>query len=540
MVAEVCSTPTWPAGRRAQQRQRLVQPGSDGPCSTPSQAGGGDPVRARDASENASPSSSSAWARSAGRVPGPAAGRQAPGPGGGVRRGQRAVVGELDGLPRTGGRSRTPTRRPPARPRRPPRARPRARARRRPGRRRSGRGRCGRRPGPATRPGRGAAAASRRAVPRRPAWSNRSAALGRRVAQRAGGQHQVTAQPGVLRDGQRVGVRPGRPSTRPACRCSRAARPAVALAARASLTSSWRNVKVPSSLGQQLPGGGLLGVVQQLDGGAAEHGGEQFERPVRADHRRGAQQQPGRAQLVAPRGHRLHQRRGQLRARRLLGQLGEEQRMSLRPLRTAHRPWPGPTSSAAASRSSASRWTNAVAGSGSPSPGRMAGTTASGTVPTPGEAQPVRPARAPARCASSTTTTSGARCRQAAERPGPGPRTAPRGRAGCRSAPAAGRGLRAPGASNGASSAASAPSRSAACSGPELAAAARRARGSTASSGMRPVERPARRHQHACPRPPRAGRPRRAAAWSSRCPPRRRPRRPRPSRRGPAPRPPRG
>ncbi len=81
--------------------------------------------------------------------------------------------------------------------------------------------------------------------------------------------------------------------------------------------------------GQQLPGGGLFGVVQEFHGGAAQHGGQQFQVQPGADHRRGAQQRPGRAEVVAPHRHRFHQRRGQLGARHLLGQFGEEQRMAL-------------------------------------------------------------------------------------------------------------------------------------------------------------------------------------------------------------------
>ena len=69
---------------------------------------------------------------------------------------------------------------------------------------------------------------------------------------------------------------------------------------------------------------------------------------------------------------------------------------------------PDPTSSAAASRPSASRWTNAVAGSGSPSPDRIAATTV--TAMSSRRTNRSQSASAwPARCASSTTTTSGAR-----------------------------------------------------------------------------------------------------------------------------------
>ena len=66
----------------------------------------------------------------------------------------------------------------------------------------------------------------------------------------------------------------------------------------------------PALVHEELLGHGLLGVVEQGDGGTAEHGREQVHVQVRADHGRGAQQQPGGAQLVTPRGYRLHQRHG--------------------------------------------------------------------------------------------------------------------------------------------------------------------------------------------------------------------------------------
>jgi hypothetical protein len=64
--------------------------------------------------------------------------------------------------------------------------------------------------------------------------------------------------------------------------------------------------EVPVLLGQELLGHGLLGVVEQRDDRAAEHRGEQVGVQFRADHGRGAQQQPGRAERVASRGHRFH------------------------------------------------------------------------------------------------------------------------------------------------------------------------------------------------------------------------------------------
>ena len=51
----------------------------------------------------------------------------------------------------------------------------------------------------------------------------------------------------------------------------------------------------PVRLDQELLGHGLFGVVEQRDGGTAEHGREQVHIEVGADHRGGAQQQPGRA-----------------------------------------------------------------------------------------------------------------------------------------------------------------------------------------------------------------------------------------------------
>ena len=86
----------------------------------------------------------------------------------------------------------------------------------------------------------------------------------------------------------------------------------------------------PVVFDQELLGHGLLGLVEQPDDGTAEYRGEQVGVQFGADHGGGAQQQPGRAELVAPRGYRLHQRRGQFRARGLLGQFGQEQRVALR------------------------------------------------------------------------------------------------------------------------------------------------------------------------------------------------------------------
>jgi hypothetical protein len=68
----------------------------------------------------------------------------------------------------------------------------------------------------------------------------------------------------------------------------------------------------------------------------------------------------------------------------------------------------GPTSSAAASRSSRPRWTDAVAGRAGPSPERTAATTTAGMFSRSAKLSQL--ARAcPARCASSISTVSGAR-----------------------------------------------------------------------------------------------------------------------------------
>ena len=87
----------------------------------------------------------------------------------------------------------------------------------------------------------------------------------------------------------------------------------------------------PVVFDQELLGHGLLGVVEQGQGGPAEYGGEQVHIQFRPDHGCGAQQYPGGAQLIAAGGHRLDQRRGQFGARGVTGQLGQEQRVPLRP-----------------------------------------------------------------------------------------------------------------------------------------------------------------------------------------------------------------
>ncbi len=81
--------------------------------------------------------------------------------------------------------------------------------------------------------------------------------------------------------------------------------------------------------GQQLAGRGPFGVVEQVDGGAAEQRREQLDVQLGADDRGGTQHDAGRPELVAAGRHRLHQRCGQLGPVRLLGQLGQEERMAL-------------------------------------------------------------------------------------------------------------------------------------------------------------------------------------------------------------------
>ena len=88
--------PELSAGRRAQQRQGFIHPALMG-SEHPQPPGGGDPVRALGEGERLA-EEQFGLGQVAGGVPGPAADRQAPGPGGGVFRRERAVLGELDGL----------------------------------------------------------------------------------------------------------------------------------------------------------------------------------------------------------------------------------------------------------------------------------------------------------------------------------------------------------------------------------------------------------------------------------------------------------
>ena len=139
----------------------------------------------------------------------------------------------------------------------------------------------------------------------------------RRVAQRRGGEREVTAQARVVGDHHRVGSRP--PGQHPADLPVQQGSPACGRARGQCVPDQLMpEPERPVLLGQELLGGSQLGVIEQLDDGTAEHGGEQVNVQLLADHRRGAQHRPGRAQLVAPRGHRLDQRCGQFRARRLL------------------------------------------------------------------------------------------------------------------------------------------------------------------------------------------------------------------------------
>ena len=89
--------PHVPAGRRAQQRQGLGHPALVGP-EHPQPRGGGHPVRALGERERLTEQLLGLGQVTRGVV-GPAADRQAPGPGHRIRRGQRSVLGELGGLP---------------------------------------------------------------------------------------------------------------------------------------------------------------------------------------------------------------------------------------------------------------------------------------------------------------------------------------------------------------------------------------------------------------------------------------------------------
>ena len=477
--------PDLPAGRRAQQRQRLLHPALVRP-EHPEPPGGGHPVRALGEGERLAEQQFGPG-QVAGRVPGPAAGRQAPGPGGRVVRGQRAVLGELGGLRELAAEVRRPgadlqrgragRRRPAPRPPRP---------------RRNARAGCGPGPGPASRPGRRPAAARRRAAPR-PPRSRSAPRPAPTLAQRAGGQHQVTAQPRVPGHGQRVGAGP--PVEHPAGLPVQQRGPSRGRARRQRLPDQLvPEPEDPVLLDQELLGHRLLGVVEQRDDRAAEHRGEQVGVQLRADHGRGAQQQPGRAELVAPRGHRLHQRRGQFRARGLLGQFGQEQRMPLRPgvqLLDPARPdqlgrrVPAQRAEVderrrrAAARPRRSGPRRRPPPRGSPA-GRSAASPASAGRPG-GRRRPRPPA---------------ARAPPGGRAPGPGPSRAPPGRACCPPAWAA-----AAGPAPGSAAAPAAPRRRRGCRrrpGPELAQQAGQ-RGQQRVERHRAVERPARRDQHRVP-----------------------------------------
>ena len=198
-----------PAGRRAQQRQRLGDPALMGP-QHPQPPGGGHPVRPLGQRERLTEQQLGLGQIARG-VLGAAADRQAPGPGRRVRRGERAVLGELGGL----GEIAAEIRRPGA-------DLQRGRA--------GGRGpldvlqRLGVPPAQGADPGPGQPPVLIGMQPQRVVQQRLGRrvieafrGLGRRVAERAGGQHQVTAQPRVIGDGQRVGARAaGRARGRPA------------------------------------------------------------------------------------------------------------------------------------------------------------------------------------------------------------------------------------------------------------------------------------------------------------------------------------
>ena len=136
----------------------------------------------------------------------------------------------------------------------------------------------------------------------------------RRVPQRARGQREIAAQAGVVGHHHRVGVRP--PGQDPAGLPVQQRGPAGRGAGRQGLPQQLvPEPEGPALVGQELPGDGPLGVVQQFHRAAAQHRRQQVDVQLGADHRRGPQQRPGRAQLVAARGHRLDERRGQRPAR---------------------------------------------------------------------------------------------------------------------------------------------------------------------------------------------------------------------------------
>ena len=152
----------------------------------------------------------------------------------------------------------------------------------------------------------------------------------RRLAQRRCGQLEVAAQPGMLRDDERIGVLAGR--EHPADLAVQQGGAPCGGASRKRLPDQFMAEAQPAVLlDQELLGDGVLAVVEQLDERAAEHGGQQVEIELGADERGRPQRGARRAELVAARRHRVDQRGGQLGPGCLLRKLGQEERVSPRP-----------------------------------------------------------------------------------------------------------------------------------------------------------------------------------------------------------------
>ena len=150
------------------------------------------------------------------------------------------------------------------------------------------------------------------------------------LPQRGGGKLEVAAQPGVPRDDHRIGVLPGREDA--ADLAVQQGRPARGGAGRERLSHQLvPKRQAPVLLDQELLGDRLFGVVEQLDERPPEHGRQQVDVELGADERGRAQRGARRAELVAARRDRVDERGGQLRSGRLLGELGQEERMAFRP-----------------------------------------------------------------------------------------------------------------------------------------------------------------------------------------------------------------
>ena len=194
-----------------------------------------------------------------------------------------------------------------------------------------------------------------------------------------------------------------RASTRPACRCSRAARPTVALAASASRTISCRNRNVPPSVASNC----------WAAAGAASASRSTAGRPSNAASSSMSSSGPmtAAARSMAPAGPSSSQRADTDST----SDMGSSARAACWASSVRNSGWPldrsyssstrdGPTSSAAAARSSRPRWTDAVPGRAGPSPERIAATTTAGMPARCAKLSQLARAR-PARWASSITTT---------------------------------------------------------------------------------------------------------------------------------------